>query len=155
MHPTCPQQPLLPAKIPTFHMWQCGRGSGKWGPGWTQIRHPLSGLKALYFGPALRMAFINLATTGRGLWLVTMFTVANEFDRSRVGRPGETRADCCRPEWVERPTQAAGGRFTGLHWPLPPESHDYMTTCRAPMDTWHLRAYRAQWHTTTLRGTRA
>lgn len=73
MHPTCPQQPLLPAEIPTFHMWQSGRGSGKWGPGWTLKEHPFPGLRAQCLGSGPHKGpFRPHEPQVRGLWLVTM-----------------------------------------------------------------------------------
>lgn len=144
MHPTCPQQPLLPAKIPTFNMWLSGRGSGKWGPGWT-----FKGIHSLGWGPCvwgqglLKGLFSPHEPQVRGLCGLSRCYSSESIGCSRMGTPGETSADCCRPEWVEGDQHRLQATASfGHRWPLPPpDGQGNVTTCLAPVDAWHQSAF--------------
>lgn len=111
MHPTCPQQPLLPAEIPTFHMWQSGRGSGKWGPGWTLKEHPFPGLRALCLGSGPHKGLFKAPwTTGQGLVACHDATVANQ-----LAVPGW--AHQVRPVRTAADQSGSEGTNTACRWP--------------------------------------
>lgn len=129
--------PATTASRRDTYVWQSERGSGKWGPGWT-----IKDVHSLGWGPCVgagpNKGLCRPFKPQEGLGACRCYS-SEWIGCSRVGTPGETSADCCRPESVvgDQHRLQATANF-GQRSPLPPpDGHSNMTTSQAPVDTWH------------------